>query len=308
MTVSNRLTFKTLLLAATILASPLLLATPNPAVAQSEIALTVQSAPPMLPVYAQPPMPEEGYIWTPGYWHWSQSAAYYWVPGTWILPPTAGMLWTPPYWAWADGAYLFHAGYWGPNVGYYGGVNYGYGYGGSGYQGGRWDGGNFIYNRSANNFGHVHVAHVYQQTVTPSNGTRVSYAGGAHGLKAEPTAAEHSVEHDTHVPVTAQQTQHIEAAAKTPVLAASHNHGTPAIAATSHPAQFKGPGVVHAQPARAAQHAAPTAAAPRAAAPRAAAHPTAAAPPHPAVAHVAAAAPPAAAPRAAATNDKEEKR
>ena len=54
-------------------------------------------------------------------------------------------------------------GYWGPHVGFYGGVNYGYGYGGSGYDGGRWNGDNFAYNRSANNFGAVSVPNTYQQ-------------------------------------------------------------------------------------------------------------------------------------------------
>jgi hypothetical protein len=294
MTISNRLTFKAVLLAATILASPLILAAPNPAAAQAEIALSVQVAPPMLPIYAQPPIPEAGYIWTPGYWHWSQRAGYYWVPGTWVLPPQAGLLWTPPYWGWAGGAYLFHAGYWGPNVGYYGGVNYGYGYGGSGYQGGHWEGSNFAYNRAVNNFGRVPIAHAYQQSVTSPGNSRVSFAGGTHGLKAEPTAAEHSAEHDSHTPVTAQQATHIDAAAKTPVLAASRNHGLPAIAATSHPAQFKGQGVVPARPVAAAQRAAPRTAPPRQAA---------APPPRQTEAAPARGAPP----HQAATNDKSDR-
>ena len=32
------------------------------------------------------------------------------------------------------------AGYWGPHVGYYGGVNYGFGYMGVGFAGGAWRG------------------------------------------------------------------------------------------------------------------------------------------------------------------------
>jgi WXXGXW repeat (2 copies) len=244
-------TFKTVLLAAAIVASPLIAAAPTPATAQTAIELSVQVAPPILPTYAQPPLPEPGYIWTPGYWHWSQREGYYWVPGTWVLPPMAGMLWTPPYWRWADGAYIFHPGYWGPNVGYYGGVNYGFGYGGVGYQGGRWDGGNFFYNRTVNNFGSVPIAHVYEQNVTVTSHTKMSYAGGAGGIKNAPTAAERSAEHDRHAPVTAEQTKHIAAAANTHALAASHNQGRPTIAATSRSAQFTGPGVVRAQPASA---------------------------------------------------------
>lgn len=55
------------------------------------------------------------------------------------------VLWTPPYWGWTAGACVFHEGYWGRSVGYYGGVNYGYGDGGNGYEGGRWEDGHFAY-------------------------------------------------------------------------------------------------------------------------------------------------------------------
>ncbi len=36
-------------------------------------------------------------------------------------------------------AMSFHAGYWAEQVGFYGGIDYGYGYTGDGYQGGRWE-------------------------------------------------------------------------------------------------------------------------------------------------------------------------
>ena len=196
MTVFHHLTFKNFLVVAILLATPLLMLAPMPAGAQQMAdGLTVQIAPPDLPVYDQPPLPADGYIWIPGYWHWSPGQGYYWVPGTWVLPPSADMLWTPPYWAWADGVYVFHAGYWGPQVGYYGGVNYGYGYFGSGYQGGRWEGREFVYNRSVNNFGKLHVAHVYQQKVEAANKARVSYAGGARG--SNPSRAPRNVQPST---------------------------------------------------------------------------------------------------------------
>ena len=178
MTISKCVTFRRLLLAASIMATPLALALPTPAGAQLMVGISVEIAPPLLPIYVQPPMPELGYIWTPGYWAYA-NVGYYWVPGTWVRPPMVGVLWTPPYWGWANGAYLFHEGYWGPHVGFYGGVNYGYGYGGSGYDGGRWNGSNFAYNRSANNFGSVRVQHAYQQNLSSYNGTHVSYLGGA---------------------------------------------------------------------------------------------------------------------------------
>jgi WXXGXW repeat (2 copies) len=58
------------------------------------VVISVNIAPPVLPVYEQPPCPGDGYIWTPGYWAYGPEG-YYWVPGTWATPPTVGLLWTP---------------------------------------------------------------------------------------------------------------------------------------------------------------------------------------------------------------------
>ena len=95
--------------------------------------------PPSLPDYDQPPCPGDGYIWAPGYWYYAP-AGYYWVPGAWVAAPFTGALWTPGYWAFARGRYNYFHGYWGPHIGFYGGVNYGYGYTGYGYRGGYWQG------------------------------------------------------------------------------------------------------------------------------------------------------------------------
>ena len=92
-------------------------------------------APPAIPVYDQPPMPGDGYIWTPGYWAWGPGG-FYWVDGAWVLPPYAEALWTPGWWGFDDSAYFWHPGYWGRSVGYYGGINYGFGYFGVGFYGG----------------------------------------------------------------------------------------------------------------------------------------------------------------------------
>ena len=123
----------------------------SPAHAQVGIDISVDVEPPPLPVYDQPPIPAPGYLWVPGYWAWDDDAGYYWVPGTWVTPPEPELLWTPGYWGWDDGNYIFHAGYWGPHIGFYGGVAYGFGYTGDGYEGGYWRDGNFFYNRSVNN-------------------------------------------------------------------------------------------------------------------------------------------------------------
>lgn len=205
------------------------------------------SPPPELPVYGQPPIPEPGYIWAPGYWGIGP-VGYYWVPGTWVLPPAIGLLWTPGYWAWRDGIYVWNAGYWGPHVGFYGGVNYGFGYGGVGYEGGRWDHGVFAYNRTVNNFGNVTITHVYEKTVIVEPGTsRVSFNGGSGGTTARPTAEDQAVVHEQHVAALPSQLQHERTASENKALLASENHGKPAIAATAKPGEFTGKGVVAAR-------------------------------------------------------------
>jgi hypothetical protein len=111
------------------------LATPTAAYGRVSFGVFVSVAPPPLPVYVQPVCPGPGYIWTPGYWAWDPPDGYYWVPGTWVVAPFVGALWTPGYWGWYNGGYVWYAGYWGPVVGFYGGINYGFGYFGVDYAG-----------------------------------------------------------------------------------------------------------------------------------------------------------------------------
>ena len=74
-----------------------------PAASFGQIGMRIAIGPPALPFYDQPVCPGDGYLWTPGYW------------------------------GWGDGGFLFYDGYWGPEVGFYGGINYGFGYWGGGY-------------------------------------------------------------------------------------------------------------------------------------------------------------------------------
>jgi WXXGXW repeat (2 copies) len=217
----------------------------------AQIAISVTFAPPALPVYEQPLCPGEGYIWTPGYWAYDPDYNdYYWVPGTWVLAPEPGLLWTPPYWAWNGAAFVFYDGYWGPQVGFYGGIVYGFGYFGVGYQGGYWQGGQFYYNRAVNNVNVTVVHNVYNTTVVNNtNVTRVSYNGGAGGTTARPTPEQEAAARQTHVPPTAEQTQHAQTARSDPQLRASTNHGKPPVAATAKPGTFSGQGVVKAKEA-----------------------------------------------------------
>lgn len=193
------------------------------------IGLSITVAPPILPVYVQPPLPAPGYIWTPGYWAWGPDG-YYWVPGDWVMPPRIGFLWTPGYWGWNGGFYFWHAGYWGPTIGFYGGVNYGFGYTGLGYQGGYWRGGAWYYNRDCNRFAPgVQVTNVYQRTVV-NNVTinnRVSYNGGAGGIMRQPNREELAAARGPHMAFTADQQRNQQLAGRDRRFLASVNHGSP---------------------------------------------------------------------------------
>jgi hypothetical protein len=223
-------------------------AVPRAAFSQVAIGVSVNFAPPELPVYEQPICPDEGYIWTPGYWAWDdEDGDYYWVPGTWVLAPEPGFLWTPGYWGWGGSAFIFHEGYWGPSVGFYGGINYGYGYFGHGYEGGRWDGGRFYYNRAVNNVNVTVIHNVYETRVTNVNVTRVSYNGPNGGINERPRPDEEAAARQRHLPPVPVQHQHIQAARSDRELRASENRGKPPIAATQRPGTFTGGAVVPAK-------------------------------------------------------------
>ncbi len=235
---AERSTMRTSIVIRSLLFSLALLAFSPGTFAQMGIGISVNFGPPALPIYEQPICPSDGYLWTPGYWAYDDGDGYYWVPGTWVEPPQVGFLWTPGYWGWGSGAYLFHEGYWGNEVGFYGGINYGFGYGGSGYEGGRWDGSHFSYNTYVNHVDTNVIHNTYNTRVTVSD-THVSFNGGSGGVSARPTAHEESFASEHHVGPVAAQTQHVQEARSNPELRASANHGKPPIAATSKAGDFK---------------------------------------------------------------------
>jgi Domain of unknown function (DUF4124)/WXXGXW repeat (2 copies) len=148
-----------------------------------DLDMRTAEPPPPLMFDEQPPCAEEGYLWTPGYWAWG--GRYHWVTGAWVRPPRVGLLWTPGYWEFAGPFYVFHPGYWGPHVGFYGGINYGFGYGGAGFLGGRWVGNSFAYNRAVNNLDASVIHNTYSETVSNTAArNRVSYNGGPGGTAA----------------------------------------------------------------------------------------------------------------------------
>src|SRR5579863_5036503 len=216
-----------------------------PASMCASVFISVGFAPPPLPVYQQPPCPSEGYIWTPGYWAYGPYG-YYWVPGTWVEAPQPGYLWTPGWWGFENEAYIWHGGYWGPQVGYYGGIPYGYGYNGVGYQGGYWQGQQFYYNRAVNNVNITNIHNTYVTNVTNVNENRVSYNGPG-GIQARPSAAQERIMAERHVAATSAQLQHERMASQDESLRATVNHGRPQVAATARPAEFHGAGVVGAR-------------------------------------------------------------
>ena len=223
---------------------------PFAAHAQVSVGITVTTAPPALPDYEQPPVPAPGFVWVPGYWAWSDDG-YFWVPGTWVEPPEPGLLWTPGWWGWQDDAYIFHEGYWAPQVGFYGGIDYGYGYPGNGYEGGYWRDRQFYYNRSVTNVTNTtNITNVYNQTVV-NNTTEnhVSFNGGQGGVRAQPTSEQRAAESAHHAGPTAAQTQAVRMASQDREQRASANAGKPPVAATPKAAEFKGRGTVAARSA-----------------------------------------------------------
>ncbi|WP_238410065.1 YXWGXW repeat-containing protein [Bordetella bronchiseptica] len=174
-----------------------------------------REAPPPLPVYQQPPVPGDGYIWVPGYWALN-ALGFYWVPGVWMLAPYPGALWTPGYWAYDAGYYRWRRGYWGPHIGFYGGINYGYGYIGFGYVGGYWNRDRFYYNRAVTNVNITRVTHVYERRVVVQHidRSRVGYHGGPRGIQRRADPREMAAARERHTPPTDMQRDHARQAGR----------------------------------------------------------------------------------------------
>jgi hypothetical protein len=204
----------------------LLLSTPS--FAQVRALITI--APPELPVYEQPLCPGDGYIWTPGYWGWDGD--YYWIPDAWVLPPEVGFLWTPGYWGWGGEGFLFNEGYWGSSIGFYGGIDYGFGYFGQGYDGGRWENGHFFYNTALNRVDANAIHNVYNTRVNETV-NRVSYNGGNGGINARATPEEETAARGRHIGPVAAQTQGALSARNNPQQRFSANRGAPPVTAST---------------------------------------------------------------------------
>lgn len=171
--------------------------------------VAADTPPPAMPDYEQPECPTDGYLWQPGYWSYAPGRSdYYWVPGAWVAPPRQGVLWTPPYWGYESNRYVFHIGYWGDHIGFYGGINYGYGYSGHGYYGGEWREGHFRYNTAVVRVNRTVVRNVYENRIVIRNNDRNnhnSFNGGRNGVNEKPTVEEISAGREHHYKPTAEQ-------------------------------------------------------------------------------------------------------
>jgi hypothetical protein len=133
-------------------------------------------------------------------------------------------------------------------VGFYGGINYGYGYGGNGYSGGRWQGGHFSYNTAVNNVSPSNVHHTYadRSAVNASTGN-VSYNGGNGGVQAQPTAQQRQFSSERHTQATSVQQAYVRAASQDRGQLASANGGTPATLTAARPQAYTGLAQEHAK-------------------------------------------------------------
>ena len=203
---------------------------------QDDAALQATEAPPELPTYEQPPCPTDGYLWQPGYWAFRLSRGFFWVPGVWVAPPNPGLLWTPCYWGYDGGVYVFHRGYWGERVGFYGGINYGYGYVGVGFVGGGWHEGHFRYNTAVVHVNEtvIHNTYVDRTVIVNRSVTRTSFNGPG-GVTARPRAEELAAAKQPHIQATSEQLSHQQAAASDKNQFARENGGHPTQTAVATP-------------------------------------------------------------------------
>ena len=166
------------------------------------------------------------------------------MPGAWTRPPEAGLLWTPGYWGYSGNRYRYYNGYWGLHIGYYGGIDYGFGYVGTGYQGGYWSGDRFNYNRAANNINTSDVR-VYNRTVTNTviinnitinNPTSRASYNGPGGVTRRPLPVETAAVREQLVPpMIDYNCSSAQSAAQNRQQFASVNKGRPTMVAEAKP-------------------------------------------------------------------------
>lgn len=76
-----------------------------------QIQVYIGSAPPPIRYERRPPPPNQGFVWTDGYWG-TRDGGYVWVPGRWQQPPYAGAYWSHPHYDHYDRGWRMHEGHW----------------------------------------------------------------------------------------------------------------------------------------------------------------------------------------------------
>ena len=133
------------------------------------------------------------------------------MAGAWVIPPGEGLLWTPGYWGFASGKYAWHEGYWGAKVGFYGGINYGNGYSGSGFTGGRWEGNVFKHNTAIANIDREKVHNTYEDRTVVHEVKGPNHAfNGKGGIKVQPSRDEAEAGRAPHQGPTQEQVSHAQ--------------------------------------------------------------------------------------------------
>jgi hypothetical protein len=135
---------------------------------------------------------------------------------------------------------MFHPGYWGRHVGYYGGVNYGFGYMGIGFVGGEWHGRDFRYNTAVMHVNRERIRNVYEDRTivnryTVVNDRHVAYSGGPGGIRHDPRPEERVAMREQHMAPSSFQQQHIQAARSDRSLYVKNNGGRPQTLAVERP-------------------------------------------------------------------------
>jgi hypothetical protein len=149
------------------------------------------------------------------------------------MAPWVGALWTPPWWGYQNNVYIWHAGYWAPHIGFYGGIDYGFGYPGRGYYGAYWNQGRVFYNRQVTNVNITVIRNYYAASVPRVQVTRVSFNGGPGGVEVRPTRQELAVSRDPRLaPVPAQVDHARQAVANRAQFAEPGNQRPKDLAAT----------------------------------------------------------------------------
>jgi hypothetical protein len=234
------------LLAVPIVAAFVFISAAAPASAQFTIDFTVGQPPPPIPSYTVLPVQNPNYIWQPGYWAWGPGG-YYWVPGTWVAPPQTGYLWTPGYWGYNNGGYGWNPGYWATQVGFYGGINYGPAYPGTGFYGGQWGPGGFSYNTAVwpVNTTVIHNTYINRTVINRTVINRTSYNGGRGGIQMHPDAHQLEVEHIHHIDATTEQREHAQEAARDRNTYSHVNSGKPEMRTAPKPLSHQNPMPTH---------------------------------------------------------------